>query len=89
MVLTVYFHWFVYFLKGVVELPLATVGEDAFKGQSNQKPVWDFIRVLLMDSLLNVSGNGNTHPLILMLEVKIHTPIKSQIHMHIVAKIIL
>ncbi|XP_011601683.2 WD repeat- and FYVE domain-containing protein 4 isoform X2 [Takifugu rubripes] len=40
----------------------------AFKGQTSQKPVWDFIQILLMDCLLNVPANGNTHPFILMIE---------------------
>ncbi|XP_044228580.1 WD repeat- and FYVE domain-containing protein 4 isoform X3 [Thunnus albacares] len=43
-------------------------GEDASNSLSARKPVSDFIRILLMDSLLNVSVNSNTHPLALLLE---------------------
>ncbi|XP_068183056.1 WD repeat- and FYVE domain-containing protein 4 isoform X2 [Antennarius striatus] len=42
--------------------------EPCFRGQSKRKPVCDFIRILLMDSLLNVSANTSTHPLIVLLE---------------------
>ncbi|XP_041645058.1 WD repeat- and FYVE domain-containing protein 4 isoform X2 [Cheilinus undulatus] len=42
--------------------------EDSFRSHSNRKPVCDFIRILLMDSLLNVSANSNTHPLLVLLE---------------------
>ncbi|XP_051272681.1 WD repeat- and FYVE domain-containing protein 4 isoform X4 [Dicentrarchus labrax] len=55
-------------LEGVVEPCITTEGEDTFNSQSNRKPVCDFIRILLMDSLLNVSANTNAHPLILLLE---------------------
>ncbi|XP_076599423.1 WD repeat- and FYVE domain-containing protein 4 isoform X1 [Chaetodon auriga] len=54
--------------EGVTEPSVTSEGEDPFKSQSNRKPVCDFIRILLMDSLLNVSANANTHPLILLLE---------------------
>lgn len=63
----------VYFLQGVAVSCPTSVGGDIFRGQSNQKPVWDFIRILLMDSLLNVSANTNTHPLVLLLEVNVCT----------------
>lgn len=69
--------WFVHFLQGVVEPCLTSDGDDTFKSQSNRKPVCDFIRILLMDSLLNVSANTNTHPLSLLLEVKALTSITS------------
>ncbi|KAE8280593.1 WD repeat- and FYVE domain-containing protein 4 [Larimichthys crocea] len=52
----------------VVEPCIMSEAEDTFKSQSNRKPVCDFIRILLMDSLLNVSANTSTHPLILLLE---------------------
>lgn len=48
-------------------------GEDTFKSHLNRTPVCNFIRILLMDSLLNVSANTNTHPLTLLLEVNAHT----------------
>ncbi|XP_070771661.1 WD repeat- and FYVE domain-containing protein 4 [Enoplosus armatus] len=54
--------------EGVVEPCVMSEGEDTFKSHPNRKPVCDFIRCLLMDSLLNVSGNTNTHPLVLLLE---------------------
>ncbi|XP_059215445.1 WD repeat- and FYVE domain-containing protein 4 [Centropristis striata] len=54
--------------EGVGEPCAMSEGEDAFKSHPNRKPVYDFIRILLMDSLLNVSANTNTHPLILLLE---------------------
>lgn len=47
--------------------------EDTFKSQQPRKPVCDFIRILLMDSLLNVSASTNTHPLVLLLEVNVGT----------------
>ncbi|XP_076019917.1 WD repeat- and FYVE domain-containing protein 4 isoform X2 [Genypterus blacodes] len=34
----------------------------------NRKAVYNFIRILIMDSLLNVSANSTSHPLLLMLE---------------------
>lgn len=34
-----------------------------------KKQVWDFVRVLLMDSLLNIPANKQGHPLELLLEV--------------------
>ncbi|XP_041803075.1 WD repeat- and FYVE domain-containing protein 4 isoform X2 [Chelmon rostratus] len=52
----------------VVEPCVKSEGEDTLTLQSNRKPVCDFIRILLMDSLLNVSANTNAHPLILLLE---------------------
>ncbi|XP_030297212.1 WD repeat- and FYVE domain-containing protein 4 isoform X1 [Sparus aurata] len=54
--------------EGVVEPCLTSDGDDTFKSQANRKPVCDFIRILLMDSLLNVSANTNTHPFSLLLE---------------------
>ncbi|XP_023139483.2 WD repeat- and FYVE domain-containing protein 4 isoform X3 [Amphiprion ocellaris] len=43
-------------------------GEETFSNHPTRKPVLDFIRILLMDSLLNVSASTGTHPLILLLE---------------------
>ncbi|XP_068423686.1 WD repeat- and FYVE domain-containing protein 4 isoform X1 [Clinocottus analis] len=56
--------------EGVVEPRATSDGEDKFKSPANRKPVFDFIRILLMDSLFNVFANTNTgtHPLILLLE---------------------
>lgn len=54
--------------EGVSELCSVGEDKDASKTHSARKPVWDFIRILLMDSLLNVSANSNTHPLVLLLE---------------------
>uniref|UniRef100_UPI0037E89D37 WD repeat- and FYVE domain-containing protein 4 isoform X2 n=1 Tax=Semicossyphus pulcher TaxID=241346 RepID=UPI0037E89D37 len=45
-----------------------TEGEVVFRNPPNRKPVCDFIRILLMDSLLNVSANTNAHPLLVLLE---------------------
>ncbi|KAM3606165.1 uncharacterized protein V6R79_011883 [Siganus canaliculatus] len=66
---------FLYALAGVVYpsdgsegLDGSCVGEDTLTSHSNRKPVCDFIRILLMDSLLNGSANTATHPLILLLE---------------------
>lgn len=36
-----------------------------------KKQVWDFVRVLLMDSLLNIPANKQGHPLELLLEVSL------------------
>lgn len=47
-------------------------GEDIFKIYQTKKPVCDFIRILLMDCLLNISAT-NTNPLVLLLEVNSHT----------------
>ncbi|XP_068597101.1 WD repeat- and FYVE domain-containing protein 4 [Brachionichthys hirsutus] len=61
---------FLHTLAGVV-FPLDSAEgevETCFRGQTKGKPVCDFIRILLMDSLLNVSANTNTHPLIVLLE---------------------
>ncbi|XP_078016803.1 WD repeat- and FYVE domain-containing protein 4 isoform X2 [Epinephelus lanceolatus] len=54
--------------EGGVEPCVTSKGEDTFKGHPNRKPVCDFIRILLMDSLLNVSASTNIHPLVLLLE---------------------
>lgn len=48
---------------------VAEPGDDTPGCRRKQKPVWDFMRILLMDSLLNVCANATTHPLILLLEV--------------------
>ncbi|XP_041866182.1 WD repeat- and FYVE domain-containing protein 4 isoform X2 [Melanotaenia boesemani] len=50
----------------VVCQPCSLDSEDTFS--TTRKPVLDFMRILLMDSLLNVCPNTNTHPLILLLE---------------------
>lgn len=52
-------------------------GDDTFKNPPNRKPVCDFIRILLMDILFNVSANTHTHPLLLLLEVKAQTRMKT------------
>lgn len=35
----------------------------------SRKPLLDFLRIVLMDSLLNVSASSNTHPVVLLLQV--------------------
>ncbi|XP_037638382.1 WD repeat- and FYVE domain-containing protein 4 isoform X1 [Sebastes umbrosus] len=55
--------------EGAIEPCVTSEDENTSKSHLNRrKPVCDFIRILLMDSLLNVSANTNTHPLILLLE---------------------
>lgn len=54
-------------------------GEDVFKSYQTKKPVCDFIRILLMDCLLNVSASTNTNPLVVLLEVNSHTYITHNI----------
>ncbi|XP_008289614.1 WD repeat- and FYVE domain-containing protein 4 isoform X2 [Stegastes partitus] len=54
--------------QGVGEPCVTSEGEDTFSIHPTRKPVLDFIRILLMDSLLNVPANTSTHPLILLLE---------------------
>ncbi|XP_030603864.1 WD repeat- and FYVE domain-containing protein 4 isoform X2 [Archocentrus centrarchus] len=54
--------------KGVSERRIKGTGEDAVKNNPSRKPVLDFISILLMDSLINVSANSNTHPFVLLLE---------------------
>ncbi|XP_031730721.1 WD repeat- and FYVE domain-containing protein 4 isoform X5 [Anarrhichthys ocellatus] len=54
--------------EDVVEPRVVSEGENSFKSPPKGKPVCDFIRILLMDSLFNVSANTNTHPLLLLLE---------------------
>lgn len=66
-----------HFSQGANEVCAVSEGEEAFKSHSARKPVCDFIRILLMDSLLNVSANSNTHPLVLLVEVNAHTHIHS------------
>uniref|UniRef100_A0A3Q3FIT5 Alfy-like armadillo-like repeat domain-containing protein n=1 Tax=Labrus bergylta TaxID=56723 RepID=A0A3Q3FIT5_9LABR len=48
-------------------------GGDTCTSHPNRKPVYDFIRILLMDSLLNSSANTNAHPLLVLLEVSTYT----------------
>ncbi|XP_029305197.1 LOW QUALITY PROTEIN: WD repeat- and FYVE domain-containing protein 4 [Cottoperca gobio] len=55
--------------EGVVEPCVVNEGEETFKSHPNRKPVCDFIRILLMDSLLNMPANTNDHPLLLVLEL--------------------
>ncbi|XP_062319191.1 WD repeat- and FYVE domain-containing protein 4 isoform X1 [Osmerus eperlanus] len=43
-------------------------GEGSSRGHPTRKQVCDFIRILLMDSLLNISARDHTHPLLLLLE---------------------
>uniref|UniRef100_A0AAQ4PJK2 WDFY family member 4 n=1 Tax=Gasterosteus aculeatus aculeatus TaxID=481459 RepID=A0AAQ4PJK2_GASAC len=52
----------------VSEPCIMSEGDDTFKNPPNRKPVCDFIRILLMDILFNVSANTHTHPLLLLLE---------------------
>ncbi|XP_040905708.1 WD repeat- and FYVE domain-containing protein 4 isoform X2 [Toxotes jaculatrix] len=54
--------------EGVDQPCVMSEGEDTFKSYQTRKPVSDFIRILLMDSLLNVSANTSTYPLALLLE---------------------
>ncbi|KAM9847921.1 WD repeat- and FYVE domain-containing protein 4 [Aulostomus maculatus] len=54
--------------EGVIELCGIIESEDAFRSHSRKKPVCDFIRILLMDSLLNVPANSNTHPQVFLAE---------------------
>ncbi|XP_061601856.1 WD repeat- and FYVE domain-containing protein 4 isoform X2 [Cololabis saira] len=42
--------------------------EDTVSSHATRKPVLDFMRILLMDSLLNVPASATTHPMILLLE---------------------
>uniref|UniRef100_A0A3Q0T6I0 Uncharacterized protein n=1 Tax=Amphilophus citrinellus TaxID=61819 RepID=A0A3Q0T6I0_AMPCI len=63
---------FLHTLAGVVfPLDISKVCEDAVKNNPSRKPVLDFISILLMDSLINVSANSNTHPFVLLLEVNL------------------
>uniref|UniRef100_A0A3P9B4G9 Alfy-like armadillo-like repeat domain-containing protein n=1 Tax=Maylandia zebra TaxID=106582 RepID=A0A3P9B4G9_9CICH len=57
---------------GARKCNIVSEGEDTVKSHQTQKPVLDFIRILLMDSLLNVSANTNAHPFVLLLEVNLH-----------------
>uniref|UniRef100_A0A3Q2X5Q5 Alfy-like armadillo-like repeat domain-containing protein n=1 Tax=Haplochromis burtoni TaxID=8153 RepID=A0A3Q2X5Q5_HAPBU len=54
--------------EGARKCNIVIEGEDIVKSHQTQKPVLDFIRILLMDSLLNVSANTNAHPFVLLLE---------------------
>ncbi|XP_028982965.1 WD repeat- and FYVE domain-containing protein 4 isoform X2 [Betta splendens] len=54
--------------EDVCESCLMNDTENIFKCHQAKKPVCDFIRILLMDSLLNVSAATSTHPLVLLLE---------------------
>ncbi|XP_072247156.1 WD repeat- and FYVE domain-containing protein 4 isoform X1 [Leuresthes tenuis] len=53
--------------EGVSE-PSSLDNEDTCCRRPTRKPVLDFMRILLMDSLLNVCASTNTHPLLLLLE---------------------
>ncbi|KAM3862933.1 LOW QUALITY PROTEIN: WD repeat- and FYVE domain-containing protein 4 [Diretmus argenteus] len=70
---------FLHALAGVVYPPASSMhgvepdvmsdDEVASRSHPTRKQVCDFIRILLMDSLLNVpANNNNTHPLLLLLE---------------------
>ncbi|XP_035461782.2 WD repeat- and FYVE domain-containing protein 4 isoform X3 [Scophthalmus maximus] len=69
---------FLYALAGVVypldssetvaEPCLMSDGEETFKSYQTTKPVCDFIRILLMDNLINISANASTYPPFLLLE---------------------
>ncbi|KAM9727627.1 WD repeat- and FYVE domain-containing protein 4 isoform 2-T2 [Menidia menidia] len=48
--------------------PSCHESEDTFSDRPTRKPVLDFMRILLMDSLLNVCASTNTHPVVLLLE---------------------
>ncbi|KAM4607468.1 WD repeat- and FYVE domain-containing protein 4 [Polymixia lowei] len=50
------------------EAGLMSEDEMACRSHPTRKQVCDFIRILLMDGLLNVPANDNTHPLMLLLE---------------------
>ncbi|XP_060895664.1 WD repeat- and FYVE domain-containing protein 4 isoform X1 [Labrus mixtus] len=52
----------------LVEPCVMSEGGDTCTSHPNRKPVCDFIRILLMDSLLNLSANTNAHPLLVLLE---------------------
>ncbi|XP_029376155.1 WD repeat- and FYVE domain-containing protein 4 isoform X2 [Echeneis naucrates] len=54
--------------EGVGEPHIMSEGDDAVKIHQSRKPVCDFIRILLMDSLLNVSASTNANPFVLLLE---------------------
>ncbi|XP_030011898.1 WD repeat- and FYVE domain-containing protein 4 [Sphaeramia orbicularis] len=54
--------------EGVADTCETSGGEKAVKCYPTRKPVCDFIRILLMDSLLNVSANTHSHPLVMLLE---------------------
>ncbi|XP_047198145.1 WD repeat- and FYVE domain-containing protein 4 isoform X2 [Hippoglossus stenolepis] len=54
--------------ESVAEASSASDDQDTFKSCQSRKPVCDFIRILLMDSLLNVSANTSTYPPLLLLE---------------------
>lgn len=60
---------FLHTLASAVHHAQAMGDEDvtALQRASTQKPVCDFIRILLMDSLLNHSAN-NSHPLVILME---------------------
>ena len=58
-------------------------GEGSSRGHPTRKQVCDFIRILLMDSLLNISARDHTHPLLLLLEVNTHThPLLLEVNTH-------
>lgn len=59
-----------YLSQVVTENNITNENEKKNSCQS-RKPVLDFLRIVLMDSLLNISANSNTHPVILLLQVSI------------------
>ncbi|XP_069573980.1 WD repeat- and FYVE domain-containing protein 4 [Brachyistius frenatus] len=54
--------------EGVGEPCVTSEDEDTFNSHPTRKPVFDFICILLRDSLLHVPANANTHSLVLLLE---------------------
>lgn len=61
--------WFTHFPQDIGKLSKMSESEDAFSSQSRRKPVLDFMQILLMDGLLNVSASTNPHPMVLLMEV--------------------
>uniref|UniRef100_A0A3P8VEH3 DUF4704 domain-containing protein n=1 Tax=Cynoglossus semilaevis TaxID=244447 RepID=A0A3P8VEH3_CYNSE len=62
---------FLHTLAGVcASIQMYSNGEDTVKSFQTRKPVCDFIRILLMDSLLNLPSNSSSCPLVQLLEVK-------------------
>ncbi|XP_028324426.1 WD repeat- and FYVE domain-containing protein 4 isoform X3 [Gouania willdenowi] len=65
---------FLHALADVVYPELKSVSESSSEKTNScetlltAKPVFDFIRILLMDSLLNMTANPDSHPLVLLLQ---------------------
>ena len=62
-------HWCGHVFQSVAEASSTSDDQETFKCCQSRKPVCDFIRIMLMDSLLNVSANTSTYPPLLLLEV--------------------